>query len=146
MSSSMSTPIHQLPNNPASNTTPTEEDPFVAGVIQEMENECKKQPAPQLPPSPQPMAPMAPQPQMYMPMSTPIQVTAKSTTSSWYNESFAKRAAIVAVIAFLMFYPNDLTPLYEKAPMLSKLAAYDRVIRMLLLAMVLYVLFWKLNI
>jgi hypothetical protein len=135
----MSTPIHQLPNN-SSNTAPSEEDPFVAGVIQEMENECK-QPTPVAPPPP----PM-PQPQMYhMPMATPIQAP-KPTTSSWYNETFAKRAAIVAVISFLMFYPNDLTPLFEKAPMLSKFAAYDRIIRMILLAVVLYVLFWKLNI
>lgn len=136
----MSTPIHQLPNNPTSGTAPAEEDPFVAGVIQEMENECKKQPVPVSPPTPP-----APQPQMYMPITTPMQAP-KPAASSWYNETFAKRAAIVAVIAFLMFYPNDLTPLYEKAPVLSKFAAYDRMIRMLLLAVVLYVLFWKLNI
>lgn len=137
----MSTPINQLPANaPPSNT---EEDPFVTGVIQEMEKECKQPVV-----SAQPVQQYVPQhPQIYMPVpiATPMSA-AKSGSSSWYNETFAKRAAIVAVIAFLMFYPNDLTPLYEKAPVLSKLAAYDRVIRMLLLALVLYVLFWKLDI
>lgn len=139
MSSSMSTPINQLPSNTPTNPVPTEDDPFVAGVIQEMENECRKQA-----PVQQPIAQHAP-PQMYMPMpiATPV---APSKGSSWYNETFAKRAAIVAVIAFLMFYPNDLTALYQKAPFLSKFASYDRIIRMLLLAVVLYVLFWKLNI
>lgn len=142
MASSMSTPINQLPANAPANAPSTEEDPFVTGVIQEMENEFKKQA-----PAPQPTAPQA-HPQMYMPMpiATPVAPTKTSGASSWYNETFAKRAAIVAVISFLMFYPNDLTPLYQKAPALSKLASYDRIIRMLLLAVVLYVLFWKLHI
>lgn len=135
----MSTPIHQLPAT-TSNVPVTEEDPYVTGVIQEMENEFKKQPTP-APPMP------PPPPQIYMtpmPIATPMNTPTKPS-NTWYNETFAKRAAIVAVIAFLMFYPNDLTPLYEKAPLLSKVAAYDRLIRMLLLAVVLYVLFWKLH-
>lgn len=140
----MSTPIHQLPSN-TSNVPVSEDDPFITGVIQEMESECKKQ-QPAVSSAP-PQYPTHPAPQIYhntpVPIATPIN-TSKSS-SSWYNETFAKRAAIVAVIAFLMFYPNDLSPLYEKAPMLSKVAAYDRIIRMILLAVVLYVLFWKLN-
>lgn len=139
MSSSMSTPISQLPANATASNTSSEDDPFITGVIQEMEKEVNKQPT-----SVQPQ----PLPQMYIPMpiTTPVTTAAPQTQASWYNETFAKRAAIVAVIAFLMFYPNDLTPIYEKAPILSRFAAYDRLIRMLLLAVVLYVLFWKLNI
>lgn len=141
----MSTPISQLPANaPPPNSVPSEDDSFVTGVIQEIEKECNK-PVVSAPPPQQVVH--APHPQMYMPVPIATQIApSKASSSSWYNETFAKRAAIVAVIAFLMFYPNDLSPLYQKAPVLSKFAAYDRIIRMLLLAVVLYVLFWKLNI
>jgi hypothetical protein len=137
---SMSTPINQLPANGAHPpVSGGEEDPFVAGVIQEMENEFKKA-------SPPVTASPSPVPTHYIPTPIITQVVAPKPAPSWYHEESAKRAAIVAVIAFILMYPSDLTHLYAKVPVLLKFATYDHWVRMLMLAVVLYVLFWKLKI
>jgi hypothetical protein len=137
----MSTPLHQLPaGTPSPTTNIAEDDPMVNDVIHEMEKEFKAKHAP---PAPQQHAP--PQP-MYHPAPHAMTTPVMKNKSPWLNETAAKRAAICAVAAFILFYPDDLSAFYSKNAFLAKLAPYDKLFRAAVLAVVLYVLFWKLEI
>lgn len=144
---SMSTPLQQLPQGAAPPASAKlDEDPAVTDVIQEMTMEFHNT-NPSQPkhvtsaPSPQVVMNMPPQ----QPFVVTPMITSKSQNKAWIETEHAKRAAIVAVIAFVMLHPYDLTSVYEKIPMMNRVAAYDRFIRVLLLAVALYVLFWKLD-
>lgn len=138
--SSMSTPINQLPPGNPSTPPVSEEDPVVTDVIKEMEKEFKIAPTQHVP-----VPVHAPPPPMYTaPLTTPI--IKEKPASKWFHEKSAKRAVIVAVIALVLFYPQDLSAIYNKAPVLSKFASYDRLLRAAFFALVLYILFWKLDI
>ena len=54
-----------------------------------------------------------------------------------------QKAAVAAVIAFVLFYPKTLAMVYEKLPQLE---AFDPFLRTFLLAVVLYLIMWKFNI
>lgn len=136
---SMSTPISKIPlnQNIPIQAESHEDDPEVQAVLQEVQQ-------PTLPVKVQAYAPPSmvinPQ-QMYHSPSLPIQ----DTTSSFIQTDIAKRAIAAAIIATIIFYPQTLQMLYEKVPVLGKFSSYDSVIRTALLAVVLYVLMWKLN-
>lgn len=142
----MSTPIQQLPQGaqPPSNAK-LDEDPAVTDVIKEMQLEFAHPPVTSGTPHPTPVpVPTSHTPPPYM-MATSV-IPVPPAKEGWLHTDHAKRAAMVAVVAFLMLYPCDLSSLYQKVPGVARFASYDRFIRVALLAVVLYVLFWKLNI
>lgn len=65
-----------------------------------------------------------------------------STSGGIFNAKRAQYAVMCAIIAGVLFYPKTLALLYEKVPVLE---SYDIFIRCILLAIVLYVLFMKLE-
>lgn len=124
---------------------------MVNDVINEMEREyAQKQPNPsthaaQAPPQPMMHIPHAP------PMVTNIPKAYQPTSNygipqGWIDKKAGQRALIAAIIAFALFFPDDLSAFYNKIPILSRLANYDRIIRALVLAVVLYLVFWKVEI
>jgi len=143
--SAMSTPINQLPQqvNP-SMIAKLDEDPEVLDVIKGMESEFQSQPAP--PPSSQPPQKWDAPVRMPSHIVTPIQHV-PSESKQWYgiDKALAQRALIVSALAFVIFYEHDLSHLYAKISFLEKFVAYDKFIRAALLAVVIYLLFWKFN-
>jgi hypothetical protein len=137
---SMSTPISKIPlnQNVPIQAESHEDDPEVQAVLQEVQ---------------QPILPVkvqayAPPPQMINPqqiyqMSQSIPLHNGAT--SFIQTDIAKRAMVAAIIATIIFYPQTLQMVYEKIPVLGKFSSYDSVIRTALLALVLYILMWKLN-
>lgn len=139
----MSTPIQQLPQGAAPPASAKmDDDPSVHEVIQEMEMEFHN--AQQAPSHNNvPVANAVPAaPRMVVHTSIPPSAPA----SKWVDTESAKRAAMVAVIALVLFYPEDISALYARVPFLGRFSQYDRVIRAVALAVVLYVVFWKLDI
>jgi hypothetical protein len=136
---SMSTPVQHLPQQAAPATAKLDEDPVVTDVIQEMEMEFAHK-APAAAPNVTHVAapvPAYPSPVVVSPIS--------KEPTGWIHTDSAKRAALVAVIALVLFYPQDLSPLYGRAPFLARLGDHDRLVRAVFLALILYVLFWKLD-
>lgn len=161
----MSTPIHQLPsaNQPAAGKVPSmDDDPVVSDVIQEMTREMHQPqipvptvalnmqgPTPQMhisPPQVQGVYHNTMQPQYAMQQHNVPYPHRQSFLEKHFDFSAAQRAAIVAVMVFVVFYPSDLTSFYERIPGLARFAQYDRIIRIVLLVVVLYVAFWKFQI
>lgn len=140
--SSMSTPINQLPPGATSSSSPNDDDPSVTDVIKEMEKEFKI--AAPVQHIPAPVHVPTPSPMYVAPLTTPVMK--EKSSNKWFHEKSAKRAVIVAVIALVLFYPQDLSAIYNKNPIMSKFASYDRLIRAAFFALVLYILFWKLDI
>lgn len=124
----MSTPIAQLPNNGAP-ASPLE-DASVLNVIDEMERASR---------GPAPQAPMQPPPAFRMPVAPPQQ-------AGLIDKDKAQLAAMAAVIALVIFYPASMHVIYSKLPKFESIfTSYDLLIRALLLAVVLYLLLWKLD-
>jgi hypothetical protein len=147
----MSTSINNLPETPVSTMKTVEEDPMITDVINEMERDYMVQTAP----PPQPMyIPPPPPPQIhqhYQPKFAPQQVQIDNgfvakLKSIGINKDQLQLAFLASAIAYLVFYPIETDFIYQKIEKLSVLAPYDRVIRALLLALLFYVIFWKLNI
>jgi len=111
-------------------------DPEVLAILNEMK-EAEPKPAP-----------AAPVP-MNIPMAAPVvrhvPVPVVVKDKSYVNIELVKRAALAAALAYVMFYPGILDAVYAKIP-IGNLMAFDSVIRVFLLAVVLYLLMWKLNI
>jgi len=151
----MSTPISKIQVNPNLPITGEshEDDPEVMAVLQEVAQEPRYVKPAQM--------------QMQMPMQAPPQAPSHSHygngamvgaaagagasagalgDASWLHTDVAKRAVIAAIIAGVMFYPATFQILYDKIPALAKVASYDVFIRVAFLAVVLYILMWKLNI
>lgn len=141
----MSTPINQLP--PPTNNVQTiapktaEDDQDVTDVISQMEKEFSaSQPPPQ-------QHYYNPPPQQYsQPIQHIYQPIEFRQQPKLYDLPTAKRAIICAVVALVIFYPFELGLIYEKVPFLTKIQPYERAIRALLLAVLIYVLLLKLNI
>jgi hypothetical protein len=143
----MSTPIANIPISQVSQ--PTEEDPEVMAILQEMQN------------VPQPQAhtvsmqrpvqqPMVNHPVMtpsYGVPQNPMMIQAKvSSKPAWFQSELAQRAIYASLIAFILFYPSTLEIVYQKIAVLEKFRSYDSIVRFLLLAVILYVLMWKFQI
>lgn len=166
----MQTSISQIPlNKSPSSSMSMDDDPDVASVIEEMNN--ISQPPPPLPPQQQPRQQsnnqdqiQKLQQQLYMQQQQiqqqqlqnqqqmQQQQQQQETSSSSFNltkiidVNIAQKAFAAAFIALIVFYPKELGILYEKFPILEKIAPYERIVRAILLALLFYVLFIKLNI
>lgn len=138
----MSTQIQELPNSPPTSKK-ADEDPLVNDVINEMEREFINQ-------SPPPRQYMPPQNHVYPTVSnvnTPIpqQYKNKDIRDLIYNidKNHLQISILAAFLAYATYYPVDTEFLYQKFDILQKLAPYDRIIRTLLLALMMYLLLWK---
>lgn len=149
----MSTPINQLPQQVNPNMVPKlEEDPEVMDVIKGMESEFNQQNnIPQMKPSvPQVQhANMNIQSQQIQqkPVITQIYTNAQESNIKYgIDITIAKRAVVATIVAFVIFYPNDLSELYQKSAYLQKLEPFDKIVRTFIMIAVTYLIFWKLNI
>ena len=139
---SMSTPISKIPvnQNVPIQAESHEDDPEVQAVLQEV----------QQPTLPVKVQAYAPPPQMMSPhqiyQAAPFMPPHHNDTLPFIQTDIAKRAIAAAIIATIIFYPQTLQMVYDKVPALGKFSSYDSVIRTVLLAVVLYILMWKLNI
>lgn len=148
----MSTPIQQIPPQaPAAGSAGAEEDPVVRDVLREMDAEiatATRAVAPQPPPQ---AGPRIPVPAPGYAMRLPPGFRPGPPPAPWtgphqlYNPIAMQRAAIAAIIAGLIFYPATLEFVFEKIPALSPLASYETIVRVALLALVLYLVMWKLH-
>jgi len=172
MASSMTTPISQIPANPSNQpgVLSDHDDPFVNDVISEMEN-LNKPVNKQSPPQQYQNVQQAQPPQQYQnvqqaqPQQQYQNVQQSQTLPQQYYQSqlssqiknnqenkykfvdveLIKRAVFVSLCAGIMFYPDNLNILYDKIPMI-KLDSYDKLIRVLLLSILLYVLMFTIKI
>ena len=165
----MQTSISQIPlNKSPSSSMSMDDDPDVASVIEEMNNISQPPPFPpqQQQPSNNQDQIQKLQQQLYMQQQQiqqqqmqnqqqqqmQQQQQQQQTTSSSFNltkiidVNIAQKAFAAAFIALIVFYPKELGILYEKFPILEKIAPYERIVRAILLALLFYVLFIKLNI
>ena len=143
----MSTPVQHLPQGNAPTSAKLDDDPVVTDVIQEMEMEFNSKHQPQKQQPHQQASQIIPSvPAYHQPMVVTTTIAKPHSEASWLDSDLAKRAAAAAIIALFVFYPADLSALYQRFSILNSLADYDRVIRALVLALVLYIVFWKLDI
>ena len=141
---SMSTPVSNLPPTAAApGNVRHDEDQIVADVMNEMRTAQQGPPQPPQPPVPAHIV------QQYM-LPThlpPPLVEDREKLFNVLDKIITIRAVTAAMVALLLFYPESFAALYEKIPSVGvHLDAYDKVIRAVLLAVVLYVLMWKLKI
>ena len=140
---SMSTPVSNLPPTTAApGNVRHDEDQIVADVMNEMRTAQQKQNAP--PPSPPPAHVVQ---QYVLPTHLPPPVARDDTLFNVLDKTNTIRAVTAAFVALLLFYPESFASLYEKIPTLGVyLDTYDKIVRAILLAVVLYVIMWKLQI
>lgn len=134
--SSMSTPVNQLPNKQSATSIP--DDPEVLNVLQEMEQEVKTaarvNSAPIPAPPPQQPVVMAPPPPMQ-----PAMIKTRTGGNKWINPDMLQHAAVVGIIAVLVFHPKTMETVYASFPKLGFLEPFDLFVRALLLAALVYV-------
>jgi len=139
----MSTQVQELPDKPPINTK-VEEDPVITDVINEMEKEFIT--SPRQFSMPQSQAHIAIPTYTTMPTAIPIHMSyTQNNTLYGLDKKHMQIAILASGLAFAIFYPIETEFLYEKVTILSKFAPYDRLIRALLLAVLLYILLWKLT-
>ena len=111
-------------------------DPEVLAILNEMkESDPVPVAAPPAPPPPPPRMPVA---------VAPVVITKPGVV--WFQSETAKKAVVAAAIAYVLFHPKTLETLYEKVPALGKIQSFDGLIRVVLLALVLYLVMVKFNI
>jgi len=86
------------------------------------------------------------QQQQFMHMQQQYQRGRAGYFAQWVNISHAQRAILAAIVAAILFYPFETGAIYEKIPFFTNLHQYDRLVRTLVLAVVLYLLLLKLKI
>lgn len=146
--SSMSTPVSQLPPSaaPPSNVR-HDEDQIVADVLSELQNERRPPP----PPSP-PQHHVASVQQYMLPSAPPYpsqqqQQNHGDLLFGVIQKELAIKVVVAALAALLIFYPDSLSDIYSKIPTVGDhLITYDKFVRTILLAVLLYVLILKLDI
>ena len=138
-----STPISKIPAqaSPDVEESDDDEDPEVLSILKEM-SDSERPPAPPPPRQPTYKQPPPP-PKAYPPPSA--NVVQHNLPKSYIQQDLLQKAVAAAIIAAVMFYPKTLELLYTKFPMMEKFQSFDSIIRVALLALVLYVLMWKLN-
>jgi len=137
----MSTPIQSLPNPTAMQPI---DDPEINSVLREMESENSTH----APPQPREQPPYVPHQPAFMPSyapSPPPQYFRAHVQQSVWNIEIAKRAMIAAIIAAALFHPAIMQLLVKRAPVLEDNNLYQTGVRVLLLAVALYVLMLKLD-
>lgn len=128
----MSTPINQLPNNkPISGSVP--DDPDVVNVLKEMEEEVQNATRINQQSVVIPSAPVV--------MPSPPQYMQKPQQTKLIDYDAIQRAVIIAVIASVAFYPGILDNLYSISPHLEQLAKFDFIVRGLIVATLVYLMF-----
>ena len=137
-----STPISKIPAqaSPDVEESDDDEDPEVLSILKEM-SDSERPPAP--PPPRQQAYKPSPPPKAYPPPSA--NVVQHNLPKSYIQQDLLQKAVVAAIIAAVMFYPKTLEILYTKFPIMEKFQSFDSIIRVVLLALVLYVLMWKLN-
>lgn len=128
MASSMSTPIHQLPNNkPLSGSIP--DDPEVANVLKEMEEEVQN-------------ATRINQQSVVVPSVNishmPPQYTHQPKIIDY---DVLQRSLLIAAIAAIAFYPGILDNVYAMSPYLEQLVKFDMIVRAVIVATCVYLMF-----
>ena len=164
----MQTSISSIPINQQSSSMSMDDDPDVDSVIQEMNNMSSSQKEPdqqaimqqrQMQQQQQQLQQMQQQQQLQQ-MQQQLQNQNKVNNfqlpgqplgssllkNNLIDKVLIQRALASAFVAFVVFYPADLNFLYEKYTYLNYLSPYERIVRALLLALFLYILFLKLNI
>lgn len=132
MASSMSTPISQLPNNkPLSGSVP--DDPEVINVLKEMEEEVQNATRINQQSVVVPSVQISPVP--------PPQLVYQLHQSKLVDYNALQRAAIIAVIAGVAFYPGILDNIYSMSPYLEQLANFDLIVRAVIVATIVYIMF-----
>lgn len=63
-----------------------------------------------------------------------------------FHYETAQKAVYLAAIAFIVFYPTLLAPIYEKFPSFEKFKDNELLIRSAILGIIVYALLWKFNI
>ena len=155
----MQTSISSIPINQQSSSMSMDDDPDVDSVIQEMNNMSSSQKEPDQQAIMQ-QRQMQQQQQQLQQMQQQLQNQNKVNNfqlpgqplgssllkNNLIDKVLIQRALASAFVAFVVFYPADLNFLYEKYTYLNYLSPYERIVRALLLALFLYILFLKLNI
>lgn len=138
-----STPISKIPAQPTQDVEESDDDddPEVLSILKEMSE--SERPAPPPPPPRQQPYKQPPPPKAYPPPSA--NVVQHNLPKSYIQQDLLQKAVIASIIAAVLFYPKTLDILYSKFPIMEKFQSFDSIIRVVLLALVLYVLMWKLN-
>ena len=118
---SMSTPIANIPVS----TDKTEEDPEVSDILNEMN-----------------AATPPPIQREYVKRPLSKFVVYEEKKQIFHYET-AQKALYLAAIAFIVFYPTLLVPLYEKFPSFEKFKDNELLIRSALLGLIVYAILWK---
>jgi hypothetical protein len=144
---SMSTPVSNLPPaNAAPGNVRHDEDQIVADVLSEMRSAQQQKPPVQQAPPPPPPAHVVQQ--YVLPTHPPF--PSQNQPELLFNvldKTNASRALLAAFVALVLFYPESFENVYSKIPSVGPLLeANDKVVRAILLAVLLYVIMWKLNI
>lgn len=133
----MSTPVQQLPrpSAPVSGATAVT-DPIVRDVLMEMESEVAAAQHPVAQHSARAVQPMPSYAPRYMPPPAP---------QGWWNAAYAQRAVVAALVAALLLHPAAGEVIGRRVAILDANQFYNLAVRAALLAVVLYVLMWKMN-
>lgn len=101
----------------------------------------------------QQMPPQFNQTQQYAQQGNQFQQSASQQPSgtlamlySLVNLSYVRYSLLVAVIAALMFYPFDTSFIYDRIPFSFNIEQYDRIIRTIVFAVILYAILIKLRV
>ena len=153
MAAPMSTPVQNLP--PSSNTgAPMIDDPTIRDVLKEMDAEVAAATAAnrpvhsQGPPQahhPHAQAAQAAQSQAAMMMHN-YPFMASPHGNGGFDTEIAKRALIAAVLSAVLFHPMLTQMLGSRLPILTTNEMYMSAARVLLLAVVFYIVMWKFDI
>lgn len=120
---SMSTPISNIPIA----SVKTEEDPEVSALLNEMNTT----------PPPIQREVIKKQTPYY-----PHKIVYEEQKQIFHQET-AQKALYLAAIAFIIFYPSLLTPIYEKFPSIEKFKDNELLIRSIILGVIVYAILWK---
>lgn len=118
----MSTPIANIPISSGK----TEEDPEVAELLNEMNTAMP-------PPVQREVVKRPPQQPKYV----------FQEQKEFFHYETAQKALYLAAIAFIIFYPSLLDPLYEKFPSFEKFKDNELIIRSAILGLIVYAIIWK---
>jgi hypothetical protein len=123
----MSTPIANIPIASGK----TDEDPEVAELLNEMNTA-----------SPPPIQRDVYKKHNMPPTKVVYQRDVEERKQLFHTET-AQKALYLAAIAFIIFYPALLNPIYEKFPNIEKFKDSELLIRSAILGVVVYAILWK---
>ena len=136
----MSTPISNIPIN--QQPTKIEEDPEVTAILQDLQPPVQRNTGPQGPPQSVPQ-----QKHVHFQDQHPNNyvIHEQFQQNRYIDFEVLKKSLIIAVIVYVIFYPELFNVLYEKFQILEHLKIHDFSVRAVVLVVVLYLLIWKFN-